>query len=201
MTSNRSRLLAVAVICCLVIGFLIFNGSGRAQDDEQKARDTILKMADTLAKNDIDEARKQSKQLKDADLDDIMPLFALRTARNKKALGLGDTPGAIKPDGIEKKLETLGKSQLSAGEVANEAPAIERAAYVAAAIAMVIHDKCPVDSKQGNKDPADWKKWSDDMEKQAMALAAAAKAKNAATIQKVAGHLDEVCKSCHVPFK
>lgn len=196
---SRYQLVTGAVVLGAVAAFLA--SSRAADDDETKARNTILKMANTLSQNKVDDARQQAQQLKDTDLDDIMPLFALRTERNKKALGMGASPGAIKPDGIEKKIEVLARKPLSPSELTAEAPAIEQAAYVAAAIALVIHDKCPVQAKEGNKDPNDWKRWSDDMDNFSMKLAAAAKARDPAGIQKAADQLDGTCKSCHAPFK
>jgi hypothetical protein len=201
MRTKRSLLPATTAILGLAILFAATTRLSRAQQDEEKARDNILKVADSLSKSNASAAKQQADALKGADLDDIMPLFSKRSARNKKALGIGPTPGAIQPDGIEAKIEQLGRKQLSPSEVAAQAAAIEQAAYVAAAIAMVVHDKCPVENKQGNKDPKDWVTWSEDMGKASMELAAVAKARNAAGIQKAADRLDGVCKSCHVPFK
>src|SRR5437773_437368 len=56
------------------------------------------------------------------ELGDVMALFKLRT---KKGLGVGDTPGAITPDGIEAKLMGLGK-RADTADVAKNAAAYEK---------------------------------------------------------------------------
>lgn len=201
MRMKGSPLLATTAILALAILFAATTRPGRAGDDEKAARDNVLKVADSLSKNNADGAKQQAAALKGADLDVIMPLFSKRSQRNPKALGVGPTPGAIQPDGIEAKIEQLGRKELTPAQVAAQAPAIEQAAYVAAAIAMIVRDKCPVQAKEGNKDPKEWVTWSDEMGKVSMELAAAAKAKNAAGIQKAADRLDATCKSCHAPFK
>ncbi len=201
MTKNlrvAGLLLAPLVVA---VGFMVRPGGGLAEEGQKTPREAILKVADAMARSDAEEAHKLAQALKDVDPEDIMPVFALRTPRNKRAVGVGTTPGAIKPDGIEKKLEALAARELPAGELAGQAEAIERAAYVAAAVGEIVHDKCPVETKQGNKDPKEWRTWCEDMVKGSQELAAAAKSRDAGRVKKAAERLDGTCKACHTPFK
>jgi cytochrome c' len=198
---KHARLLVVGTgMLALALWLLVAGRSSRAAE-ENDMREPTLKMADAVQEKGL-AAVKDAKELKEAELEDIMPGFSLRTKSAKnRALGMGPTPGAIQPDGIEKKLEELGKKELTKTQLTKEAKAIERAAYVAAGIGQLIIDKCPVAVKTGVKDPADWKKWSEDMAKQGLELAEAAKAGDAAAIKTKASNLDATCKACHSPFK
>lgn len=197
----KLRLLAAALApLALACWFLAQPGNGRAEG-EKTPRDVILRIALAVSRNNQEEARREAGTLKDVDVDDIMPVFALRTPRNRRALGVGPVPGAIKPDGIEKKLEALATKELDPAELTAQAEALERAAYVTAAVAEVVRDKCPVETKQGNKDPKEWKAWSEGMVKASLELAMAAKGHEPARVKKAAERLDATCKSCHTPFK
>ncbi|HEV3256526.1 MAG TPA: hypothetical protein VG013_06590, partial [Gemmataceae bacterium] len=190
------RLLAVgAAGLALALGFLVATSATSAADDEKDVRDDVLKMADMIAKNDVDGAKKHAKTLdEDLDPEDVMSAFSLRTDKGKGGVGLGANPGEINPDGIEKKLQDLAeKKPLTPKALEKQAKALERAGYIAAAVALAVQDRPPVKDKEGDKDPADWKKWAADMHAAAREFAAAAKGKNPQGLKDAATKLNDSC--------
>jgi hypothetical protein len=180
----------------VVVGMLA--SLGWAADDKALGAD-VLKLAGTIQQKDQQAARAQADAIaKKAELEDIMGLFRLRA---KKGLGLGETPGAIKPDGIEAKIINLGKHAPKPAEMSQESQALARAGYVAAAIAMATEGKCPVERKQGEKDPEKWRGWMEDMRKSAVDFAAAAEAGRPADVKAAATRLNASCNNCHAAFR
>jgi cytochrome c556 len=55
--------------------------------------------------------------------------------------------------------------------------------------------------KQGEKDPAKWKKWTEEMGKSALELAKEIKAGDAMKVKAAATTLDNSCKNCHGVFR
>jgi hypothetical protein len=197
----RNARLLVTAAATLALGMWFLTAAGRTSAaDEGEVKGEILKLADVVANGDGAAAKKQAEEIgKKAEVEEIMGLFKLRT---KKGLGIG-APGLVKAneDGIEAKVMALGKRAPAAKDLAKEAQAVEKAGYVAAAVAEVIEGKCPVDKKQGDKDPAEWKKWTKEMKSHALDLASAYKAKDGPMIKKAATSLNSVCNSCHSVFR
>ena len=190
-----------AVVLMMAIGYLVGSGPTNAADDKGMA-DTIKKIAAALEKKDSAEAKKLADTLKGSELEDVMHLMALRT---KKGLGVGPKPGAITPDGMEKKLIELAKKPLDAKQLSDESAALAELGYNTAAIAQVALAKTP-DKDEGKKKKKDWIALSDDMIQGGLQLAAAAKEKNAAGVQKAAIKLDRSkmesnCNKCHDIFR
>lgn len=172
--------------------------SGRAADDAD-VKSAVQKIAAALDKNNTAEAKKvateTAKNVKD--FEDVMHLFALRT---KKGLGVGPKPGAVTPDGIEKKVETLADKDLTAAQMAAEAEALAQMGNDMAAIAEISLAKKPA-KDEGKKKVADWVKWSTEMRDAGLALAAAAKKKDAAGVKKAADKANTSCTKCHDVFR
>jgi hypothetical protein len=188
-----------AVVLAVGMGSLALVGMGFAAD-EKDPREAILKIASALEKKDSAAAKKQAAALKDAELEAIMNVFKLRKAKGAGGVGIGSNPGAITPDGIEAKLTALSKP-LDQNRLNAESGALAEAAYRAAAVAEVIHDKCPVPQKQGEKDPKKWREWSEDLSKAALEMAQAAKAKNAKDLRAAANRANSACSNCHGVFR
>src|SRR5262249_21194483 len=142
-----TRLLVVGGMA-LAFGFCFVTAAAAPADGPQA---DIGKIADALAKGDMKAAQDQAKAVK-ADLEDVMHTFSLRTS---KGAGVGPTPGAIKPDGIEAKLQNLTKRVMPA-DLKNDGAALERMAYITAAVAEIAKNHVPTE-KKGEKDPAKWK--------------------------------------------
>lgn len=198
---RTNALLLVVGGAALMAGAWFFTaGGGRAADeDDQKIVETIKAMAKDIQKNGLEAGRAHVNKLGQADPDDIMPLFSQRNANGKGiALGIGPTPGAITPDGIEKKLEELAKKPLSAKEVERQGPALEEAGYISAAIAEAVEDHAPA-AKVGQKQQ--WTALSRDMAKLGVDFAKAVQTRDPGRIHQAADKLDASCKACHKVFK
>src|SRR5947208_4988044 len=124
-----ARVLAASgVVLALGVCLLSAVGLGSAADEKEKKEitDGVLKLADTFQKGDKDAMKKQTEDLcKGAPLGSIMELLKLRT---KDGLGLGATPGAIMPDGIEAKIQALAKKELTAAELTKQGADLEKMA-------------------------------------------------------------------------
>jgi hypothetical protein len=182
----------------LAVGFGFWVAmTGAAADDDPKT--TIPKIAAAIEKNAAADAQKQAADLaKKAEIEDVMHVFSLRRS---KGLGVGTTPDAIKPDGIEAKIMDLAKKPLDAKKLAEEADALVHMGYIAAAVGEVAHAK-PPEKDEGKKKKSDWLKWSKAMNEAAKEFASAVKDKKSpADVQKAALKLNASCTNCHTVFK
>ena len=192
---TRARWLVAGAALALGLWGLATVGSSFAADDE---KDGILKLAGMIEKGDDAAAKKEAAAIaKKAELEDVMHLFKLR---KMKGLGIGDTPDAITPDGIEAKFIALTKKPLSATDLGKQADDLAKAADVSAAIAAVAIIKAP-EKKVGAKDPKEWKQWAEDLDKGSKELAAAARKKDAKGIQDAAKKSVKACNDCHAVFR
>jgi cytochrome c556 len=193
---------AVGVASALLVGSLALVRQGTAAGEDKELRDGIDKLADTMARKDLAAAKGQGEAIAKK-ADDIESVMGLMSPRDDGGFGVGPTPGKIKPDGIEKKIQgiAMGKEALGPDQVNDQAAALERLASRVAAIAEVAQHLCPVKEKKGKKDPKDWQMWTQDMRADALDLAAAAGAKDAARVKAAVGKLDQTCTSCHKVFK
>ena len=198
MRTHARWLTAGALTLAFGFWFLASAGSGAAADDKGP-REAIHKIADALEKGDTAAAKAQAKMVADKnELEDVMHLFALRKVKGE---GIGPKPGAnANQDGIEAKIMGLAK-RVPPQELKSDAAAWQRAAYITAAIAEIAQHKCPVEKKTGEKDPAQWKKWTEEMHTSALDFAKAVKAGDAMAVKKAAGRLDGTCRSCHGVFR
>lgn len=170
---------------------LLATNLSNAADDEKEARDAVLKVADALEKGDTATAKKLASGVK-SETEDLMNLMLPRKDNGKGGLGIGAKPGAITPDGIEKKVQDLAKNAPKAGEAKD----LERAGYIMKAISMTIENKVP----KGKK-PMPWKKYNTDYEKMTDDFIAAAKKGDAKAIQAASKKLNDSCITCHNDYK
>jgi cytochrome c556 len=179
--------------------------AGRAADDKE-LQATVQKTATAFEKNDVAEAKKLAAEVakNTKDFEDVMHLFAPRTpkpAKRPPGWGVGPKSGVITPDGIEKKLEALAdKGKLPADRLNAEADALTEMGYRVAAIGEVSLAKKPA-KDEGKKKVADWVKWSQEMRSAGLALAAAAKKKDAAGVEKAAKMANDSCTKCHAVYR
>jgi len=185
----------------LAIGFLVV-GSGGAADDKADLRSTIQKIADALEKKDSDQAKKLAEEVaKNHDVEDVMHLMSKRDLAGKaKVFGVGKKPGAVTPDGIEAKVQNMGRKPLPQAQIDKESADLAEMAYRVAAIAEVAHAK-PPEKDEPKKKKKDWMEWSDDMKKSALALADIAKTKKPVEIKTAVATLNSNCNTCHAVFK
>ncbi|HMC66825.1 MAG TPA: cytochrome c [Gemmataceae bacterium] len=182
----------------LGVWFLAAVGSNAADDGD--VRGSVRKLATALEKKDAD-AKKQAAAIaeKIEGIEEVMNMMSPRRG-NKGGEGVGNEPNKIRPDGIEAKIMALAKKPLTNKELEAEAAALERMAYIAAAIGEVAHAK-PQGNGNGKKKKKDWLTWSQEMNEAALELAAAAKKKDAAAIKTAASKVEAKCTSCHDVFK
>jgi hypothetical protein len=201
MKKQARVLVTGTAVLSLAIGFLAV-GSGGAADDKADLRIIVQKIADAIEKKDSDQAKKLAEEVaKNNDLDDVMNLMSKRDAAGKaKRFGVGKKPGVISPDGIEAKIQNMGKKPLPQTQIDKEAADLVVMAYRVAAIAEVAHAK-PPEKDEPKKKKKDWLEWSSDLEKSALALAEVAKAKKPMEIKNAVAALNTNCNTCHAVFK
>jgi hypothetical protein len=195
---THARLLATG-IATLVLGIWFGMSAGSNAADDKGPREDILKIADALEKGGDPAAKAQAKAVADKnELEDVMHLFALRKVKGE---GIGPKAGPVpNQDGIEAKIMALAK-RVPPAELKTDGAALQRAAYITAAIAEIAQYKCPVEKKTGEKDPAQWKKWTEEMRTAALDLAKAVKAADPMIVKKTATRLDGTCRNCHGVFR
>jgi len=185
--------------------------SGAGDDDDKETRDALLKIAAAIKAGDDAGAKKQAVALakKIDTVEEVMDLLKPRK-KDKKGkyvggVGIGPTPGAIQPDGIEVKLLALGGNVMPAGTLAKEADALSEAAYITAAIAEVaIADAANARRylpDRGPKTKKAWLEYAKIMRDGAGQFAMAVKSKNAQEVKTAATKLNNNCVNCHNVFK
>ena len=184
----------LSVVATLSLGTGFLWAVAAAEDKDVKG--TVLKIADAFEKNDAAGAKKLAESLKDEDLEDVMHLMK---PRKDKGLGIGSKAGAVKPDGIELKVIALAMNEPPKKELDESGEDLAKAAYVAAAIAEVALTQTK--EKTQGKNPKAWTESAEGMQKGALELASAAKAKKPADVKKAAEKMDNNCKSCHKVFR
>ncbi|HLJ91910.1 MAG TPA: hypothetical protein VKU02_01825 [Gemmataceae bacterium] len=201
MKKEAGVLLTGTAVLSLAIGFMAA-GIGAAADDKADLRSVVQKIADALEKNDSDQAKKLAQEVaKGHDVEDVMHLMSKRDPQGKaKVFGVGKKPGAISPDGIEAKIQNMGKKPLPPTQMDKEAADLTEMAYRVAAIAEVAHAK-PPEKDEPKKKKKDWLDWSDSMKKKALALAESTKAKKPADARKAVADLNSTCNECHGVFR
>lgn len=173
-----------AVIIVAAVAWWVLGSDRGAAADEDDLRANVQKVADAVARDQTDAARKQAADVaKNADKADVMALF--KPAK-------GEAGGY----GIEKMLMGLtGKKPLTESEAAARAQAIEQAAYRTAAIGAITQAMKP------DKDEGQWRTWAKDLEANARQLAKAARTKDPKEIKAAAAKVEGTCADCHAKFR
>jgi len=197
---NRARVW-LAGLGLLSLG-LVFILAGQGTGGEEKMKKSVLKIAAAIEKGDKAGATAAAKALANSlkDFDEIEDVMAVFKLREKHGIGVGTKPNAIVPDGIELKLLAIGRDAPGQATANKEAEALEKMAYVIAAVAEVAIAKPPA-KDDGKKKKKDFIKWAKDMREAAPGLAVAAKSKSPAEIQKAAAKINSACTNCHSVFK
>jgi hypothetical protein len=188
------------IASALVVWSLALVSRGTAADEEKEVRDSVEKLADAFAKKDTATAKTQGDAIAKK-IEEVAEVMDLLKPRGDGGLGVGPKPGAITPDGIEKKLIEMGKKPVTPAQATSQADALARMGDEVAAVAEVAQHKCPVKKKEGPKDPKDWQTWTEDMRQGGLDLADAAKAKDAAKIKTAVSKLNSSCSNCHAVFR
>jgi hypothetical protein len=178
--------LGLALGVCFVA---IHDGRGDDEDEAKatkEAQQAVLKMMDTMRGGGDGAAQAKAIHDKFADLKVVMNIFK---PSSKGGLGVG--PKA-KGDGIEQRIITWSRSP---GDLNRSRPAMERAAEVSRAMAVV------ADLYPPKKDAAKWKKYCDEMRQAADELMKSARGTDAKAVKNAAMNLNGSCTSCHGDFR
>jgi len=196
MKSHLRGWVVLGASLALAVGLLPGTETSAAQD--KGLVDTIQKIAAAFEKGDKAGAAKlAAAAAKDVEMEDLMHLYVLRT---KKGLGVGDKPGAISPDGLEKKLMKLAENAPGDKELGEEGEALTKMGYTMAALAALTHAK-PPEKDDGKKKKKDWLVWAEEQQNASLEFAVAAKAKKGADLMKAAAKADKACGKCHDVFR
>jgi hypothetical protein len=198
----------VALSICLL---LTADRGEAANADELKAG--LPKLADAMKKKDDAAVKKLVEALTkgDTDINEFMSLYNSRSDKKNPGLGVGPKPGAIVPDGIEAKIQSLAnpKASLFPARLKGETEALIDMAYLSAAGAKLTQALADahVPKDIGKRKKADWIKWSQDMETASLELIAVLEAQAKAAkpdtmkVKQAAFKLDNACITCHNVFK
>jgi hypothetical protein len=155
--------------------------------------------------------RKIAKAIKDGDkaaaealatklaknIEEVDDLMHTLKPREKGGIGVGMV-ATKKSDGIEVRLRDIARDAPS--NMAKDAAALEQMGYDTAAVALVAKAKAPA-RDMGKKKVSDWKRWSDEMYADSVALAKAAEGKGAQNVKTAATKVNQTCTACHSVFR
>lgn len=180
-----------------------------AAEDEvpEDVKKAILKIADLFEKGKDADAKKEAEDLaKKKNYDpltvgkfkDPMHAFSLRS---KGGFGVGDKPGAYKPDGIEAQIiMALNKKVVPEKDLKAKAADYKKLAYVTLALAEITAAATPK-KNEGKKKIADWQKFTKEMQDAAKELATGVEKADGKTVFNAAKKLDGSCTGCHQDFR
>ena len=143
------------------------------------------------------DAKAIAELAKKYSLDELMHVFKFRA---KGGLGVGETAGAITPDGIEAKLQGLQKKEADKADLAKNGKAYATMGEVSLILAEISEAHTPKD-KKGEKDPKKWKEFVEKMRMGSKDLITASNKSDAKCLKKAAKELNDSCIECHGIFR
>jgi soluble cytochrome b562 len=195
----RTHKVLAAGAALLAVG-LVFLTGGRAADDKGP-REEVDKLAEVAAKSPADLQKKADAYAKNVDsLEDVMNLLKKRMKDGKGGYGIGPKPTGQADDGIEARIQNYAKKAPPAATLKKEKDDLIQAMNRTKAIAAIAVAKKPT-KKEGDKDPKDWKEYSDEMVKQADALSKAIESGDPKAVKDAASRLNGSCTNCHGKFR
>jgi hypothetical protein len=195
----------------LALGLTVLASAVVARDDEEDQKKIVAKtqevgkvfskFSEELATMKEADAKKAAKEFAEKNpIEYIMYQFKPRARSG--GLGVGKLTDKITPDAIELKIMAMAdpKKKLSAGEITRLQAAYIEMAQRTAAVAELTHVYTPKEKKPG-KDPKDWTKFTEDMQKGSKELIEALKKKDEKAVFTAAGKLNASCNDCHAIFR
>ena len=161
-------------------------------EDAKEVNAAVSKM---VGKNP--DAKAIAELAKKYSLDELMHVFKFR---DKGGLGVGETAGAITPDGIEAKLQGLQKKEADKADLAKNGKAYATIGEVSLILAEISEAHTPKD-KKGEKDPKKWKEFVEKMRMGSKDLITASNKSDAKGLKKAAKELNDSCIECHGIFR
>jgi hypothetical protein len=189
----------IGLITVLALGvFLLAGNKATSADDDAKVRKAaqkdLLDLAKAIESGKVNPKAAAAIHKKYEDLNDLMVGFK---PRDKGGIGVGPKgPG----DGIELKLNTLGKRALSKMQLGKERAELTKMAYIMLAYAEVAPHYAPTRPK-GGKGAKEWKQYNDDWRKGTRELLDALKMDSPDKLKKAANNINNACNSCHSDFR
>jgi hypothetical protein len=195
MNKRVAPMIGFGLLALSVSVFVSGQNSGQARTALQKgASADVLKLAAAIKAGDKDAVKTQATALAKLDMDEVMDVFK---PRSKGGIGVGKDKGKIIPDGIELKLQTMGRDAPSAAVLTKEGDALEEMAYVIAAVAEV----AAIKGAPGGKQKDNWATWSKEMKEASSGLTKAVKSKGGAEVKSISTKINNNCAACHAVFK
>jgi hypothetical protein len=178
--------------------------NARAADPRARAiRADVLKLTDKIATGaKAAEVKEAAEQI--ATKHDWQYVMQSLYPRDKGGIGVGGQPGAIKPDGIELMLITIGnpapKRLISQKDLNAQKDDLVKMAQATLAVGHVAPSYAPKKDQPGRPIKA-WLEYSEEMKKGSQDLIDAVKGGEPKKVQQAAGRLDSVCNDCHMVFR
>jgi cytochrome c556 len=195
---RQARGLASTVALCCGIWALATASAVYADEEDDKlikaAQKDVIDLAKGIEGGKVDAAKVKAMRKKYEELNHIMYIFK---PREKGGLGIGPKgPG----DGIELKINSLGKRALSPMELKAQRAELIQMGYIASAMSEVATAYAPVKPKAG-KGAKEWKQYAGEMKKSSQELIDAVKKGNAPAVKAAATNLGNSCVGCHADFR
>jgi cytochrome c556 len=185
-----------------MLGLLVMTQRSSADEKEpdpkkvKAAQEAIRKLLESkYVKKDAEAVAKGHA------LDAVM--WSVFKPRKRGGFGVGNKPEAIQPDGIELKINKMGKTPMLPADLARELPELIKMVEVVKLAGEVSAHQCNVTKKVGEKDPRKWKDFNSDMLKYSDDLLAALKGANSgpAEVRAKSLKLYGTCTGCHGIFR
>ena len=197
--NRHARRLAVAALLAAGI-WVLATADGRGQQDDKEvkeAKEAVTKLVNAMRQGG--NAGPQAAEVaKKVEIENLMIVFK---PRNKGGFGVGPKPNTTTPakDGIEQKIINMGRLRLKKDQVAQQKePLIEMAERVQAIAEITQHYMPP---KKAGANPANWKKYAQEMKKSAQDFGGAVKGGDPMKIKAAATDLNAACTNCHGDFR
>jgi cytochrome c556 len=178
------------------MAFLAVGAPSRADDDDsdkeiKEAQKDVLDLAKQIADGKDVQIAADKISKKYEDLNTIMYAFKPKA---KKGIGVG-----AKGEGIEQKIQSMGKRAIPAGTLQKQKADLIKMAYINIAIANLTMNR-PVKPK-GGKGAKEWKEHTTEMKNSSLELIEAIKSGSSAKVKAVSTKLETSCNNCHTDFR
>jgi hypothetical protein len=192
----RTHKVLAAGAAVLSLG-IIFLATGQAADEKEN----VDKLAGLAAKYPAELQKKAAEYAKNLDdLGDVMNLLKKRTKTDPNPFGVGQKPTFAPDDGIEARIQNFGKKSPTKDQLTKDKDVLLQMVDRATAVAEIALAKTPK-KKDGEKDPKDWKEYSEEMIKQSRELRKAIEAADPKAVKVTANKLNASCTNCHGKFR
>lgn len=183
------------------LGGVLFCGGRSDAGDEAKRMKEVQAIADALKQGKTDVATDLAKKLAKNEADDgVYYVMYLMKPRDKKGFGVGKAPGDVIPDGIELKIQAMGRDVMSGVKLKKEADALQEMSYRIKAIALFA-EHLPPERDKGKLTKKAWLEMSKELKEMSGELEKALQSGSTQEVKKAAAKVNANCNQCHSLFK